>query len=121
MRGQPSLPDSFIWTSINKHIIHNHSEVTNMNKRNSHYPSIRLYDEVNRLRKRDSLPELDICQYGIALNTHFNAEEVPHVAEAISNLQDEGLEMRRPDRAKRSILGFLSRLKPGPEGWFPEE
>lgn len=90
-------------------------------KRNSHYPSVRLYDEVNRLRRRDSLPELDICQYGIALNTHFNAEEVPHVAEAVSNLQDEGIEMRTPQRKKPGIFSFFERFKPSPDRMQDEE
>ena len=84
-------------------------------KRNSDYPSIRLFDEVNRLRKRDSLPEFDVCQYGMALGKHFNTEEVPHIAEAVRNLQGQGVELGTPKRKRPGIIEFFSRFKPAPE------
>jgi hypothetical protein len=90
-------------------------------KRNSNYPSIKLFEEVNRLRRRDSLAEFNVCEYGIALGRHFNTEEVPHIAEAVRNLQDQGVELRTPLRKRTGIFAFFSRLKPAPEPRIAEE
>ncbi len=71
-------------------------------KRNSHYPSIRLYDEMNRLRRRDGRPELDPCEFALHMHTHFEVKDVPLVAEAVSNLEERhGAEYETPRRRSR--------------------
>ena len=82
-------------------------------KKPSSYPSKLLYSEVSRLRGRDGLPELDIYHYALTLQHHYTVDAVPHVDEAIRNLEKEhGIEFASPQRKRTSMFLFFERFKP---------
>ena len=85
-------------------------------KRNSHYPLIRLYDEMNRLRRRDGHPELDPCEYARHIHTHFSVMDVPVVAEAVRNIEEKHGPTfetpRRPSRISAFFARFLAPSEP---------
>ncbi|MEW6035301.1 MAG: hypothetical protein AB1529_01695 [Candidatus Micrarchaeota archaeon] len=84
-------------------------------KRNSHYPSIRLYDEMNRLRRRDGHPELDPCEFARHIHTHFEVSHVPLVAEAVRNIEEtHGVEFETPKRRSR-LSALFARFMSAPE------
>lgn len=71
-----------------------------------------LYDEINRLRRRDGLSEADPLEFARKLEHHFVKADVPRVAEAIRNIEQEhGITFQSPKR-KGPVRSFFERMMP---------